>query len=119
LKYNQKQLLNLRQELSNELQQRRVNNIAPILIDYLRLNQKAKVENARTIVEYNPETKMLTYQNKADNQYLKARFDKGKWIDVGSNISSNKESQFVNEIARKINRNKPKYTESYSRKFIR
>jgi hypothetical protein len=119
LKYNQKQLLNLRQELSNELQQRRVNNIAPILIDYLRLNQKAKVENARTIVEYNPESKMLTYQNKADNQYLKARFDKGKWIDVGSNISSNKESQFVNEIARKINRNKPKYTESYSRKFIR
>jgi hypothetical protein len=102
LKYNQKQLLNLRQELSNELQQRRVNNIAPILIDYLQLNQKSKVENESTIVEYNPESKMLTYQNNADHQYLKARFDKGKWIDVGSNISSNKESQFVNEIATKV-----------------
>jgi hypothetical protein len=118
LKYNQKQLLNYQQELSNNLQQRRVDKIAPILIDYLRLNQKAKVENIHTIVEYNPESKMLIYQNRGENQYLKAQLNNGKWVDVGSNISSKKESQLVNEIAPKV-RQKLKHLESFSLKLIR
>ena len=98
VKYNRSQLLNLSLAMSptNE-QQRRVEKIAPILLDYLDLNQKKEVENDNSVVKFDSDTKTISYQNRSNSEeYLKAQYVKGKWIDRGSNISKSKESYFVN-----------------------
>jgi len=102
--YNQKQLLDLNQEISeyNE-QQERVEKVAPILIDYLKLNQKQKVESRKSIIEFDSDSKSISYEDKQDNnEYLKAKYTKGKWYNIDSNISQDKESYFIEIAAPKI-----------------
>jgi hypothetical protein len=100
-KHNQKQLLHLELVLSpkNE-QQDRIKKIAPILIDYLKLNQRKKVENDNSVVKFDSEAKIITYQDKVNSQeYLKAQYIENKWLDLGSNISQTKEFYFTDVVA--------------------
>jgi hypothetical protein len=113
LKYNRKQLLNLDLVLSlNNEQQDRVEKIAPILIDYLKLNQNKTVENDNGVVKFDSKTKIITYQNKINPQeYLTAQYVENKWLDLGTNISQTKESYFTNIAAvnlAKLQSKKPK-----------
>ncbi|MEY2831496.1 MAG: hypothetical protein RLZZ574_754 [Cyanobacteriota bacterium] len=115
LKYNRKQLLNLDLVLSlNNEQQDRVEKIAPILIDYLKLNQNKTVENDNAVVKFDSKTKIITYQNKINPQeYLTAQYVENKWLDLGTNISQTKESYFTNIAAvnlAKLQSKKPKPT---------
>jgi len=114
LNHNQKQLLDLEIKLSpSETQQMRVEKIAPILIDYLRLNEKKQVESDKSIVEFDSKNKTITYQNKIDkDEYLSAQYIDKRWIDKGSNISQSKESYFTDDAAAKIERLKAKKLEA-------
>lgn len=103
-KHNQKQLLRLDLVLSSDNeQQNRIEKIAPILIDYLKLNHKKEVENDNSIVKFDSEAKIVTYQNKVNSQeYLKAQYVENKWINIESNISKAKESYFIDVVALNI-----------------
>jgi hypothetical protein len=119
LKYNRKQLLSLDLVLSpNNQQQDRVKKIAPILIDYLKLNQNKIVENGNSVVKFDSKTKIITYQNKIDPQeYLTAQYIENEWLDLGTNISQTKESYFTDIAAVNLARlqsKKPKPTNSDS-----
>jgi hypothetical protein len=102
--YNQKQLLSLDLALSfNREQQNRVDKIAPILVDYLKLNRKKEVENDSSVIKFDSEAKIIIYQNKLNSQeHLKAQYVGNKWLDIGSNISQTKESYFTDVAALKI-----------------
>lgn len=94
---------NYQLDIVKPLQQRRVEQIAPIMIEYLKLNKKPRVENDNSIVEFDSKTKTVTYQNKIKEiEYLKAQYAGGKWIDIGSNISGEKEADILNRIAPRI-----------------
>lgn len=90
--------------LSIDIQQQRIAKVAPIVADYLKLNQKYRVENTNTLVEYNREEKILTYLNKNDkNEFFTARLSTdGSWQNLKSNISQAKESLFLTEVKDKI-----------------
>ena len=90
---------------TREIQQNRVEKIAPILMDYLNLNQTFKVESAKSLIQFDRETKTLTYEDKADkNEYLSAQFKESKWINKGSNITLNKEKYFTQVATAEIDR---------------
>ena len=66
----------------------------------------ANLEISLARVKFDSDTKTISYQNKSNpEEYLKAQYDQGRWIDKGSNISQSKESYFVNvatlEIAKR------------------
>jgi len=107
--------------LSEEMQQQRVSIIAPIIADYLKLNQKYRVENANTLVEYDREQKTLTYIDKNDkNEFLIARLsDNGSWKNLGSSISKTKEDYFINVVNKKISELKPKINSKLKPKRFR
>jgi hypothetical protein len=92
----------------------RVEKIASILIDYLKLNQNKTVENDNAVVKFDSKTKIITYQNKINPQeYLTAQYVENKWLDLGTNISQTKESYFTNIAAvnlAKLQSKKPKPT---------
>lgn len=84
-------------------QQNRIEKIAPILIEYLKLNHKKEVENDNSVVKFDSEAKTFIYQDKANSQeYLKAQYVENKWLDIGSNISQAKESYFTDVAALNI-----------------
>ena len=90
-------------DIVKPVQQERVEKIAPILMDYLKLNEKSKVERDNLIVEFDSDTKILTYQDKLNSQqYLKAQYKDNRWIDKGSNISQSREDYLLNVSAGKI-----------------
>ena len=101
LEYNQKQLLSLNIAFNQtDVQQKKVELIAPVLLDYLRLDNLPRRENETTIVEYDSASKTISYQNKIEqNQYLKAQYIDNKWINRGSNISESKELEILNKAA--------------------
>lgn len=87
----------------NKSKKQEVEKIAPILFEYLQLNQKIRVENERTIIQLNTANQSISYFNKLDkNEYLKAQYVAGKWRDCGSNISVQKAKYFLDEAAPKI-----------------
>jgi methylenetetrahydrofolate dehydrogenase (NADP+) / methenyltetrahydrofolate cyclohydrolase len=94
---------NYQLDIVKPLQQERVEEIAPIMMDYLKLNKKLRVENDSSIVEFDSRTKTVTYQNKIKKiEYLKAQYAGGKWINRGSNISKDKKIDILNRIAPQI-----------------
>lgn len=97
LDYNRQQLAYLHQ------QQKRVENIGPIIFNYLRLKQNREVESDTSIIQFDPQSKILSYQDRKNSQeYLQARLAEGKWFNLKSNISEEKERYLVNEIAPEI-----------------
>jgi predicted ABC-type ATPase len=90
---------------TEEIQQARVEKIAPILMNYLDHNQTLQVESTKSFIQFNRETKTLTYEDKIDkNEYLSARYETSKWLDQGSNITLNKEEYFTQTAATQIAR---------------
>jgi Holliday junction resolvase len=121
IEYNKKQLLSLNITSSQtDVQQKRVELIAPVLFDYLGLENKPSRENKNVVVEYDSVNKIISYQNKTEpSQYLKAQYINNKWIDQGSNINESKESEILNKAAPEIRRRlqlKAKQDESLSDK---
>jgi len=101
-------------------QQQRVDKIAPILIDYLLSKKAHKIETDNTFVEYNLETKTLIYKDKKNlSEQLKAQKRDGKWFDLGSSISAEKESYFLHKVAPAISKNATTNSKSKSRKLRR
>ena len=64
---------------TEEIQQTRVEKIAPILMDYLDLNQTFKAESTKSLIQFNQGTKTLTYEDKINkNEYLSAQSIEGR-----------------------------------------
>ena len=84
-------------------QQEKVKQVAPILLDYLKLKNRYKVESDYSIIELNKNEKIITYQSKSNlNEKLKAQWHDNRWINLESNISDDKLRYFKVEIAPKI-----------------
>ena len=99
-KHNRTELI----DFKAKLQQQQVEKIAPALLDYLKLNQKHRVENTDSVVTYHCDSKSIGYLNKHDSsQYIEAKFIDGRWQDLGSNISPAKAAYLIN-AAPKIRR---------------
>lgn len=97
LDYNRQQMIYLHQ------QQKRIENVAPVLFDYLRLKRNREVQSDRSIVKFDSQSKILSYQDKQNSsEYLQARLVNGKWFNLKSNVSQEKEAYLVDEIAPKI-----------------
>ncbi len=87
--------------LLSTVQQERVSQVAPVLESYLKLKQKYRVESHKSIVSYNFNTNILTYYAKNESEHLFAKRSlEGKWQDLGSNISQDKATYFL-EVATK------------------
>lgn len=86
-----------------ERQQEKVNQIASIIVDYLKLKGEYKSESDYSIIEFKKDEKVLTYQSKSNpHEKLKARWQNNRWIDMGSTITDDKLQYFRTEIAPKV-----------------
>ncbi|WP_036486844.1 hypothetical protein [Myxosarcina sp. GI1] len=96
----------IKRELNKEKQQKRVDTIAPILSNYLNLNQTHKVDKASVLVEYLSDTKTIIFRDKNNpEESLEATWSNGRWNDSGNTkISEDKEIYFVSEVAPKVNK---------------
>lgn len=100
LAHNQKHLLELYPSIAYKAeQQKRVEKVAPILIDYLNLKKQDKVETPTASIEVDRNSKTLSYQDKIGSNFLKAQKVNGKWQDKGSNITREKLEHFQKKVA--------------------
>ena len=66
----------------------KVERIAPILLDYLKLNQDTQLESDRSVIMFDKEKQILIYQDKLDsNEQLKAQYKNSRWLNLGSKVS--------------------------------
>jgi len=101
LEHNREKLLNLSKVLFTEdTQQKRVNNVAPVLTQYLLLEDSYEISTSSASIKFDLKSKVLTYQDKNNpDERLKAKRGSGEWIDVGSSISADKESYILNKVS--------------------
>lgn len=87
----------------SDRQQERVEAIVPVLATYLNTLKKHRVENYKSLIEYNPIQKTITYRCKNNPQeYLNAKNINGQWLNCGSNISKEKAEYFKQEAFQKV-----------------
>ncbi len=87
----------------SDRQQERVETIVPVLATYLNTLKKHRIENYKSLIEYNPIQKTITYRCKDNPQeYLNAKNINGQWLNCGSNISKEKAKYFKQEASQKV-----------------
>lgn len=97
------QIKQINQTLKEEKQQKRVETIAPLLVDYLNLNRTSNISKANFSIEYNSNERTITFENhKNPSEFLKAQLKDDKWLDLGSSISQSEESRFTERVAPKL-----------------
>ncbi len=88
---------------NNSEQQNKVEQVAPVVADYLKLKGKSKVEGKRHTSSLNEESRTVALvDNKTKETVMKAKYDGEKWQDLGSNLSDKRTDYFTKRVGPKV-----------------